>query len=230
MTVTIALVGGDGAGKTTIAKELEASSDPVPFRYLYMGQSVLSSDSALPTSRLARAAKERTDDVPTTAAKTEGARKKTKKRRSRLRAAASLINRIAEASWRRILVWRTTRRGLAVITDRHFSFEAAVYAGEPGTGGPRFDRFEYRVMRRLGRPDLVIFLDATPEVLFARKGETSVRRLTKRRANMLAEGERLPNFVRIDADRPYDEVLGDVRATIAGFLRTRTAIGTGSAA
>jgi thymidylate kinase len=224
MSTVIALVGGDGAGKTTIARELEASGDPVACRYLYMGQSVTSSDRALPTSRLARAAKERAAAAPAAtdaaAPATPTPKPKTgkKKPRSKLRAAGSLANRIAEAAWRRLLIWRITRRGTVVVTDRHFSFEAAAYAGDRGTGGPAFDRFEYRVMGWLGRPDLVIMLDAPPEVLFARKGETSVRRLTKRRDNMLAEGERLTNFVRIDADRPYEAVLADVRGAIAAFL------------
>ncbi|MEX0984120.1 MAG: hypothetical protein WD096_03615 [Actinomycetota bacterium] len=216
MTFTVALVGGDGAGKTTIAKELEASADPVACRYVYMGQSVLSSDRALPTSRLARAAKERTEPLPKT--KTPGV---AKKRRSRLRVAASLANRTTEAAWRRVLVWRATRQGFVVISDRHFLFEAATYAGEPGTGGDRFDRFEYWVMRRLGQPDLVIFLDASPEVMHARKGETSIRRLTRRRAAIIAQGERTPNFVRVDADRPYEDVLATVRVTIAGFASSR---------
>jgi thymidylate kinase len=214
MSATIALVGGDGAGKTTIARELESSGDPVAFHYIYMGQSVLSSDRALPTSRLARAAKERTEPAA-------GTVKKKKKKRSWFRTAASLANRIAEAAYRSVLVWRERRRGTVVITDRHFTFEAAVYAGEPQTGGARFDRFEAWAMRHLGTPDLVIFLDAPPEVLFSRKGETSVRRLTKRRAAMVAEGERMSNFVRVDADRPYDEVIADVRATIARFLDGR---------
>jgi thymidylate kinase len=220
MSTVIALVGGDGAGKTTIARELEASGDPVACRYLYMGQSVTSSDRALPTSRLARAAKERAAAAPAGADATTAATPKTgkKKPRSKLRAAASLANRIAEAAWRRLLIWRITRRGTVVVTDRHFSFEAAAYAGDRGTGGPAFDRFEYRVMGWLGRPDLVIMLDAPAEALFARKGETSVRRLEKRRDAMLAEGGRLSNFVRIDADRPYEAVLADVRAAIAAFL------------
>ena len=65
-------------------------------------------------------------------------------------------------------------------------------------------------------------VDASPEVLFARKGETSVRRLTRRRANMLAEADRLTSLVRVDADRPYDEVLAQVRAAIARFLSSAT--------
>ena len=50
MTV-IAIIGADGAGKSTVARALEAS---LPFRtkYIYMGSNIESSNIALPTSRL----------------------------------------------------------------------------------------------------------------------------------------------------------------------------------
>jgi GTPase SAR1 family protein len=50
---TVALIGGDGAGKTTIANRLV---EDLPFRvkYLYMGFSTISSNAALPTTKLAR--------------------------------------------------------------------------------------------------------------------------------------------------------------------------------
>jgi thymidylate kinase len=217
---TVALVGGDGAGKTTVARALEASGDPVACRYLYMGQSVHSSDRALPTSRLARAAKG-PEGAPLPPEERPKAKGEKRKRRGRFRAAFSLLNRLAEATWRRVLIWRTTRRGLVVVCDRHFLWEAATYAGEPGTGGERFDRFEIRAMQVLGEPDLVLFLDASPEVMFERKGETSVRRLTRRRAKIVERGERTTNFVRIDADREPEAVLADVRTAIAGYAADR---------
>ena len=218
---TVALVGGDGAGKTTVARDLEASGDPVACRYLYMGQSVLSSDRALPTSRLARVAKERT-------APAEKPPKGSRKPRGWLRTALGLANRIAEATWRRVLIWRITRSGLVVVCDRHFYWEAITYAGDPQTGGPRFDRFEIAVMRGLGEPDLVIFLDAPAEVMFARKGETSVRRLGRRRDAIAAQGEKTRHLVRVDADRPYEAVLADVRSAIADFAAGRGRAATGA--
>jgi hypothetical protein len=48
---TVALIGGDGSGKTTIARKLE-QSDRIPAKRLYMGMSAQSSDIALPTTRL----------------------------------------------------------------------------------------------------------------------------------------------------------------------------------
>ena len=47
---SIALIGPDGAGKTTVTRFLEASS-LLPFKYLYMGINLEASNVALPTFR-----------------------------------------------------------------------------------------------------------------------------------------------------------------------------------
>ena len=54
---TIALIGPDGAGKTTLAEKLQRNL-PFPIRYLYMGVSLESSNVTLPTSRLIAHVKE----------------------------------------------------------------------------------------------------------------------------------------------------------------------------
>lgn len=54
---SVALVGPDGAGKTTIARKLEAEPG-LRVRYLYMGVSVDSSNVTLPTTRWAQRIKE----------------------------------------------------------------------------------------------------------------------------------------------------------------------------
>ena len=48
---SVALIGPDGAGKTTIARMLEERS-PLPLKYIYMGVNIAASNFALPTSRL----------------------------------------------------------------------------------------------------------------------------------------------------------------------------------
>ncbi len=53
---SVALIGPDGAGKSTIAREVVRTL-PVPARYLYMGVNVDSSTRLLPTTRLAFALK-----------------------------------------------------------------------------------------------------------------------------------------------------------------------------
>ena len=60
---TVALIGGDGAGKTTVANYLV---EVLPWRvkYLYMGQSTISSNAALPTTKIARILKKKLDRKP----------------------------------------------------------------------------------------------------------------------------------------------------------------------
>src|SRR5690606_34602142 len=55
---SVALIGPDGAGKTTLTRMLE-QSDVLPFRYLYMGIDIPASSLALPTSRLIERLKQR---------------------------------------------------------------------------------------------------------------------------------------------------------------------------
>ena len=47
----VALIGCDGAGKTTVA-EMLMSRHPFPVRYVYMGVNAASSNISLPTTRL----------------------------------------------------------------------------------------------------------------------------------------------------------------------------------
>ncbi len=50
---TVALIGPDGAGKTTIGRQLEHML-PMPVKYLYMGVNHDASNRMLPTTRAAR--------------------------------------------------------------------------------------------------------------------------------------------------------------------------------
>jgi hypothetical protein len=54
---TVALIGPDGAGKTTVARRLEQTGLEVPVKYLYMGINADASNHLLPTTRLVRALK-----------------------------------------------------------------------------------------------------------------------------------------------------------------------------
>lgn len=228
---TVALVGLDGAGKTTIATRLQESA-PLPCRYLYMGQSIASSNALLPTSRLvrhlkARAAVRRRAADDEVAAPTAVARPTRK--RGRLRIAASFVNRLMEAWWRQFLSWRYQRGGHVVVYDRHFLFESASAVNDRSlrrTGS--VDRLEHWILgRSYPRPDLVIFLDAPLEVLQARKQEWTGKRLARWRAAIVDQGQRLGSFVSVDASRPVEQVLADVTRHILAFRATGRA-GTSS--
>ena len=59
-------------------------------------------------------------------------------------------------------------------------------------------------------PDLVIFLDAPGEVLFARKHEGSVSSLERRRAEYRRFISTLDSVATVDATQPLDGVIGEV--------------------
>ena len=214
---SVTLIGPDGAGKTTITRRLE-SSGLLPFKYLYMGVSISSSNTALFTSRLAEWVKRR---HPRPARGETGAPASSGRRRGvrgGLRAAARLANRLADAWFRQTLSWYHQFRGRVVLYDRHFVFD---YAPEITTGPDTWERRAHRwcLTHLYPSPDLVIFLDAPGDVLFARKGELSAAELERRRQGFLRQGERLPNFVRVDATLPLETVYWEVAGHVVRFHR-----------
>jgi thymidylate kinase len=219
---SVALVGGDGVGKTTIAKRMVADGG-ARYRYLYMGQSVLSSNLALPTSRLARALKRRMSSGSRETSPVSGRGDATvdphrlPARRGRIRIAASFLNRLAEARWRQLVVFLYRRRGHVVLLDRHILFES-LSEGPARRRSGWLERYEYRLLdRSYPRPDVVVFLDAPIDVLRRRKGEVRPSELERLRGAILELGGRMPAFHRVDADRPLEDVLADVNEIVTAF-------------
>ena len=214
---SVALIGPDGAGKTTLARMLERS-DLRRIRCLYMGVAISSSNVMLPTTRLAGWLKRRAARAsrPRPGAPPGAAAGDLYVRGSPLRAAARLTNRLLEEWYRQLVSWAYQLRGYVVLYDRHFLFDfaAEIMAGRRESLEQKLHRWSLTYL--YPRPDLVIFLDAPGEVLFARKGELSVEELERRRQAFLRQGERLPAFVRVDATRPLAEVHEEVLALVLG--------------
>jgi thymidylate kinase len=211
---SIALIGPDGAGKTTLTRML-VSSGPLPFRYLYMGVDIPASNVALPTSRLAELLKQwlRRGRDTEAAPSAEQSHKSSKRgRRSRLRAAARLTNRLSEEWFRQLVSWWYQLRGYVVLYDRHYLFD---FGPEILSHQSLEQRVHLWFLTHLyPRPDLVVFLDAPGHVLFARKRESTIDELERRRQGFLRQAARFPNFVCVDATRPLEEVYDDVMAHV----------------
>ena len=216
---TVALIGPDGAGKTTVAARLPDLL-PMPVRYLYMGVSAESSNVLLPTTRVVRRIKRRIGAPPDTAGppshgpRRPRSRSFLKRRLADLRAVARLGNRLAEEWYRQWLAWRWERSGAVVVFDRHFFVDYHAYdvSGEDRSWTQRLHGFLLR--HAYPRPDLVVYLDAPGDVLLARKGEGSVEALERRRDEYRAIAAEVSAFVEIDATAPIDVVTSRVADAI----------------
>lgn len=218
--ITVALVGPDGAGKTTISERLVLELG-VPVKRIYMGVNIEASDLLLPTTRLlARIVHGRAAHPAAGATAERGSQEPPGAlRRAALsaRAGARLTVWLSE-EWARQLaaVYHAKLRKRIVVFDRHFYADyfdrrdARTRRDEPLTTRVHLFLLEHVYPK----PDLVVFLDAPAEVLFARKPETPLDWLDRRREDYLALGSRVPRFARVDASRSTDEVAREVASLI----------------
>ncbi|HZM15515.1 MAG TPA: AAA family ATPase [Candidatus Krumholzibacteria bacterium] len=234
---TVALIGPDGVGKTTIARRLEREF-PRPLKYLYMGDNVETSNVMLPTTRwwkqrqLRRQRARSTTKMPTVSVATPPAAKPASKKGllalpahctrrllHPLRKSLGLANRICEQSYREMVALWYARRGIIVLFDRHFVLDYYHFDIDPQAASRSFKRRLHGfLLRHLSRtPDLVVCLDAPGDVVFRRKGEFSPEFLEKRRLQYREFAHLVEHFELVDANRDLELVVHDVGRVIAGF-------------
>lgn len=227
-TFTVALIGADGAGKTTIGRRLE-QEQPLPLKYLYMGVNPEASNHLLPTSRLIQAAKRLLGRRKNQGGPPDPRRRRARQARLLPRAAShakSLLrlgNQLAEEWYRQVLAAYYGRRGYVVLFDRHFfsDYYAHDIAGAARTRTPAQRLHGFVLQRLYPRPDLQILLQAPPEVLYERKGEGSVALLARRQREYWLMASKAAHFAVVDAAQSPDDVYRDVTAVIAGFAARR---------
>jgi thymidylate kinase len=219
--ITVALVGPDGAGKTTVCRQLETSL-PFPTKYLYMGINLDSSNRMAPTSRLLRLLKgkghqEHHSSTPPAARRTS---KNPLRRAMRgLRSIISLSLRLLDEWFRQFLVWSYGARGYLVLFDRHyftdFYFSDVAVTSAKRTLARRLHGFLLK--HCYPRPKLVIYLDAPSDVLFARKHEGTLESLECKRQQYLSLSSEFENFNVINSHQPLENVVSEVASLIIAF-------------
>jgi thymidylate kinase len=225
-TFSVALVGPDGSGKTTISRRLQETF-AAPIKYVYMGVNPESSNLMLPTTRLAHAIKrllgvKPSERGPRDPNEVQVTPKSPAKRA--LRAAKSglrLTNQIAEEWFRQGLTWYYERRGYIVLFDRHFFCDYYSYDIAPtDQTRPLSRRIHGALLKSVyPKPDLMIYLNAPADVLLARKGEGTLEILEGRREAYMEMRGLVPCFVQVDATQPEDAVLQEVTNMILEFRR-----------
>lgn len=225
---TIALIGPDGTGKSTISKQLQTLL-PIPSKYMYMGINQDASNFALPTTLLWKKLKQATGKQkdmggpPDPNKQQSLSRNPVKRIVQELKSGLRIANLIAEEWFRQFVTWYYMLRGNVVIFDRHFYFDYYKYhIANRGVGRTLSERIHGFILDRIfPKPDLVIFLDAPAEVLYARKQEGTVELLEQRRKEYLNFQDKVARFVTVDTTQTVDQVARQVSSIIMEFYRSK---------
>ena len=198
----VALLGSDGAGKTSISTRLFQSQDgpmPVMRRHLFPGW--------LPLGGRGISATHAAQNPHGTSART---------------ALASVIKLAAwylefTVGWI-IRLWKPLEQGFMVLFDR-YAYDILVDPRRYRYGGPAW--LARAFARAVPQPDLVIALDAPARTLIGRKKEISHEELERQRREYTELVDSLENGRVVDADRPVGDVVKAVEGIILDLLAKR---------
>src|SRR5690606_4327228 len=160
---------------------------PFSVKRIYMGVNPAAATHALPTTRfiwflnrvLKRPRPNYDGDSLSEAPKAETKKSGIKQVLRELKSLLFVFNRVSEQWYRQWVSWYYQWRGHLVLVDRHFYLDyLAVKLSNPTQRTVIAWRVHDFLMERVyPRPYLTLYLDAPPEVLFARKQEVSLARL-----------------------------------------------------
>ncbi len=143
----------------------------------------------------------------------------------------ALLNRLGEEWYRQALAWYYKRRRYVVLFDRHYFVDYYAYdIAATCARRPLNRRIHGFFLKYLyPKPDLIIYLDAPADVLFARKGEGTLELLERRRADYLQIKDVVKHFEIVDANQCLAKVTSetidricDFHQTILGSIKTTT--------
>ena len=190
---TVAIVGPDGAGKSTVVPLVTDRLGRDAVR-IYMGINPTAATVALPTTRLlARLhARRAGGDVtrPTSDTSTDG---------TSWRSTLLVLNLMAEEALRQGIVRWHVRRGRIVLQDRDFLVDHWAHEVTDPVGRPWARRLHGHALRSwYRRPDLVVQLDADVDVLARRRPDMDPLELDRRRDELTRATTAIGRAVRVD--------------------------------
>jgi thymidylate kinase len=133
-----------------------------------------------------------------------------------------LANLLAEECFRHGLVWYYQRRGNVVLLDRWFFADYFTKNCNGQERKPVSKRIHAFMLGRVyPKPDLVIYLDAPAEILFARKREGTLKGLERQCLNYRQLREVVKSFAVVDASQEEHIVASQVTALIHHYYMSR---------
>jgi len=217
---SVAIIGADGAGKSTICKLLIERST-LSLKYVYMGVNMEASSDMLPTTRLVLAIKKLRGRRPdATFRRSTAERSKSSGFSATIKSCLRLVFWTSEEWYRQLIAWRHQNRGFIAVFDRHFFADYFAYDIEPKRNTlPFANRLHgYMLEKIYPKPSLFILLKAPPEVLYARKQEGSIEFLKDRQEQYMKIRDHVDRFEIVDATQPLDDVVHSIDVLIRQIL------------
>lgn len=224
--ITVTLIGADGSGKSTLGKKI-CEALQFPSILIYMGENPEAATHTLLTTRIwgkyKLSSKNSNLGGPPDPVKKPLPKKPIMRILKEFVSALRYTNIFFEEWYRQCVVWYYRLRHYIVITDRHFYLDYYHSHISPGEFDlPLAARVHGMMLARFyPKPDLILFLDAPPEVLFARKGEGNFELLESRRQEYIRLSRVVESFHTLDASQPIEIVAQQATNLILDYLRNK---------
>jgi thymidylate kinase len=231
----VALLGADGAGKSTHARRLAESVRPST--YIYMGSNPSAVTHSLPTTRAWTWAKRVLGgrvhhSGPPVPGPARAPRGRARRALQHVKSIGVVVLRASEELNRLGLARALAQRGHLVILDRHPYLDYHQRRVRSDGGWMRWgDHLHALLLRHVyPKPEQLVLLDAPAEILFARKPEGSLAALRARREEYLDLPEHLPDEIHVsvlDVSGPQEDVAAVLLAISRDGARSTEAVGGG---
>lgn len=225
---TVALVGADGSGKTTVCQEVLAAAPSI--YYVYMGVNPEAATIMLPTTRLWMYLKKKSGrqthqgGPPVLMDHSQRSRKLGVL--AQLKSLARLLLVMPEEMYRSAVVNRMRQADAVVLLDRDYYLDYYWHDVSPNHGQRSLAQkiHGWYLSRFYRQPDMVLHLDAPAEILFARKQEGSIESIESRRMEYCRLAGILGDYRVIDVKQPLEDVVAAVMCEIDNKRREVSAL------